>query len=358
MDRRRATLGAAAVGVVAGVVGLGFLAAPAGAGPAPNLPSTTPAALVQSVLTASPPAMSGTVEIDNNLGLPSIPGVPALSANSSQIRVWTDGTNRSRISIPSMTGEQTIVDNGTTVYEWDSAGRKVVEHNLRNAVGSAKSGAAKGMGMSNDSVDPATAARELVSAVQESSTVSVDGTDLVAGRPAYDLVLTPKPSERTLLREVKIAVDSQTRMPLRLTVLANNTDTPALQVGFSSVDFGKQDPSLFTFSVPAGATVTNGDTTDERSADMAGSVKPKLVGTGWDTVIVADLSKQLDSAKGSSSMDPMSLLSKFGTPVHGTWGSGWVVSTDVGNALITSDGRVAAGFVPQQVLTQALGSGK
>jgi hypothetical protein len=146
-------------------------------------------------------------------------------------------------------------------------------------------------------------------------------------------------------------------MPLRLTVLANNTDTPALQIGFSSVDFGKQDPSLFHFTVPAGATVTNGDKTDEQSAEMAGNITPKLVGTGWDTVIVADLSKELDSAKGSST-DPLSLLSKFGKAVHGTWGSGWVVSTDVGNALITSDGRVAAGFVPQQVLTEALGSGK
>jgi outer membrane lipoprotein-sorting protein len=347
MDRRRATLGAAAVGVVAGVVGLGFLAAPAGAGPAPNLPSTTPAALVQSVLTASPPAMAGTVEIDNNLGLPSVPGLPQLSSGSSQIRVWTDGTDRSRISIPSTTGEQTVVDDGTTIYEWNSADRSVVEHNLSND---------KGKSVPNQSVDPATAARELVAAVQQSSTVSVDGTDLVANRPAYDLVLTPKPSERTLLREVKIAVDSQTRIPLRLTVLADNTDTPALQIGFSSVDMGRQDASLFHFTVPEGATVTKGDRTDQHSAEMAGQITPKLVGTGWDTVVSADLSKALDSQ--GSGTDPMKLVRTFGTPVHGTWGSGWVISTDVGNALITSDGRVAAGFVPQQVLTQALGSGK
>jgi hypothetical protein len=44
--------------------------------------------------------------------------------------------------------------------------------------------------------------------------------------------------------------------------------------------------------------------------------------------------------------------------VHGTWGSGYVIGTNVGNALLTSDGRVAIGFVPQQVLIQALGGGK
>jgi hypothetical protein len=31
----------------------------------------------------------------------------------------------------------------------------------------------------------------------------VDGTAEVAGRPAYDLVLTPAAAERTLLREVR-----------------------------------------------------------------------------------------------------------------------------------------------------------
>jgi outer membrane lipoprotein-sorting protein len=356
MDRRRATLGAAAVGVVAGVVGLGFLAAPAGAGPAPNLPSTTPAALVQSVLTASPPAMSGTVQVDNNLGLPSIPGLPDLASGSGQIRVWTDGADHSRISIPSSGGEQTVVDDGSTVYEWDSADRSVTEHKV-GAEG-AKPAGPSGRHMSSESVDPATAAKELVSAVQQSSTVTVDGTDLVANRPAYDLVLTPKPSERTLLREVRIAVDSQTRMPLQLTVLADNTDTPALQIGFSSVDFGKQDASLFHFSVPAGATVVDGDKQAQRSMPpQAGSITPKLVGSGWDTVVTADVS-QLLGTKQDSAVDPMKLVRTFGTPVHGSWGSGYVISIDVGTALITNDGRVAAGFVPQQVLISALGSGK
>ena len=51
MIRRKATVGVAAIGVVAGAVALGFVAAPAGAGQSPTLPPTTPAALVQSVLT-------------------------------------------------------------------------------------------------------------------------------------------------------------------------------------------------------------------------------------------------------------------------------------------------------------------
>ncbi|HEX5401982.1 MAG TPA: outer membrane lipoprotein carrier protein LolA [Pseudonocardiaceae bacterium] len=348
MDRRKATLGAAVAGVLAGAVALGFVAAPAGAGQSPTLPKTTPDALVQSVLTASAPAMAGTVEIVNNLGLPSVPGLPTQVADgTSQIRVWTDGKDRSRISIPSADSEQTIVDSGSTIYEWDSTDRTVTEHSLKNDAEHAKTKA------DQQDLDPATAAKDLVSAVKATSTVSVDGTDTVADRPAYELVLAPKPGERTLLREVRIAVDAQTHIPLRLTVLADNTNTPAVQIGFTSIDMGAQDPSLFQFTVPKGATVVNGDGKDQHSTDRATATDPKLVGSGWDTVVVA----KVPNNSGKANADQMlGLVKRFATPVHGSWGSGWVIGTNVGNALLTSDGRVAVGFVPQQVLFQALSS--
>ena len=382
MNRRKATLGAAIVGVVAGAVGLGFLASPAGAGQSPTLPATTPDALVQSVLTASPPAMAGTVQIVNNLGLPSIPGLPDQAANgTSQIRVWTDGVDHSRLSIPSMNSDETVIDDGTTIYDWDSATHTVTEHHINTGT---KDAAKPDMGItggSNSALDPATAARALVSAVKQTSTVSVDGTDMVAGRAAYDLVLTPKANQRTLLRQIRIAVDAQTHMPLQLMVLANNTDTPAVQVGFSSLTIGAQDPSLFTFTPPAGSTVVNGDKNDQKSTNLANEAAPKIVGNGWETVVVAHLPASLTAPGSSSDNTPdqsgqngqnglfgsgsasksgsggsaLGLLREFGKPVSGSWGSGWVISTDVGNALITSDGRVAAGFVPQQLLISALG---
>lgn len=352
MDRRKATVGVAAIGVVAGVVALGIIAAPAGAGQSPTLPSATPEALVASVVTSSVPAMAGTVEIDNNLGVPSIPGInlPAqLTAATSDIRVWTDGTDKVRIAIPGADSEQTIVDDGTTLYAWSSINRTVEEHTLASAHRSTPAAS-----MTQEGIDPATAAKELIAAVRQTSTVSVDGTDLVANRPAYDLVLTPRPSERTLLREVRIAIDAQTHIPLRLTVLADNTDTPALQIGFTSLSLGQQDPSLFHFTAPQGATVVNDDALGGRSMATADSASPKLVGHGWDTVVVA----QLPPEKSATGPVPTNLLRQLGKPVSGPWGSGTLISTAVADAVITSDGRVAVGFVPEQVLTQALESSK
>jgi outer membrane lipoprotein-sorting protein len=369
MNRRKATLGAAAVGVVAGAVGLGMLAAPAGAGQAPSLPAISPQALVQSVLTAKPTAMGGTVEVDNNLGLPAIPGLPSQLGNgTSQVRVWSDGAGHSRISLPNNASEQTYVDDGTTLYEWNSATKTVNEYPVgqhQHQLSPTDSGRV---------FDPATVAQKLVSTMQTTSTVEVGGTDTVADRPAYDLVLTPKPQEKTLLRQVQIAIDAQTRLPLRVSVLANGSSTPAIQVGFSSIDVGAQDPSLFHFTPPAGSTVTHGDSTGKQMDTATNRTSPTVVGSGWDTVLVAKLPAGMSSSIGSSSgtgssgtgivgsgsrsSDPMSLVTQFGTPVSGAWGHGWVISTNIANALITSDGRVAVGFVPQQVLIQALGSAK
>lgn len=356
MDRRRATLGAAGVGVLAGAVALALVAAPAGAGQSPTLPKTTPDALVQSILTAKMPAMSGTVQIDNSLGLPDLPGLPQLVQSGSQVRVWTDGAKGARISIPSTASEQTIVEDGTTLYEWDSADHTVVEHSLNKGDMHATGQQHSATKAEPQDLDPATAAKDVVAALEKTSNVAVDGTNMVANRPAYDLVLTPKAGEHTLLREVQIAIDSQTRMPLQVTVLGENTGTPALQIGFTSLDIGPQDPSLFHFTVPAGAKVTNGDKQESRTATIAGMVEPKVIGDGWDTIVVAQLPTTTSGPQGQgSTAGILDMVRNIGTPVHGTWGSGWVISTNVGNAVLTSDGRIAAGFVPQQLLFQALG---
>jgi hypothetical protein len=58
--------------------------------------------------------------------------------------------------------------------------------------------------------------------------------------------------------------------------------------------------------------------------------------------------------QGKQPFDPKALLSQFGKAASGTWGSGYVITTKAGTAVITDDGRFAAGAVPEQVLFEAL----
>ncbi|MDN5932342.1 MAG: outer-membrane lipoprotein carrier protein LolA [Pseudonocardia sp.] len=322
----------AAAGIaVAGVVGLGLLAVPAGAGAAPDLPPVTPEALVASVLAADPDAFAGTVELDNSLGLPPLPEVPQAGDGTSTARIWSDGDRGGRVQLPTDSGEKTLVSDGTTVWAYDSEGRTVTERTHPAGHDAAVP------------ADPTAAATEAIAVLQTSSVVTVDGTAEVAGRPAYELVLTPAPDERTLLRAVRIAVDAEQRIPLRMTVLATGSSDPVLQVGFTELAFGPQDPALFTFTAPPGTTVEEPPAERPEGVGPPEGVTPSVVGEGWDTVLLA-------TVPTDSGME----LRTLGTPVSGAWGSGTLISTAVATAILTDDGRVAAGAVPEQVLTEAL----
>ncbi|MGH3436906.1 MAG: LolA family protein [Sciscionella sp.] len=363
MDSKKVTLGVAGAGVLAGVVGLAVLAAPAGAGPAPALPTVSPQALVQSVMTAKPAALNGTVELDNELGLPALPGMSELANGKTDMQVATDGKSKGKLSLPQNNTEQeTVVDNGKTIWVYDSAKRSATRYSVPTE-GTAKHEFAKHKGAK---ANPATIAKQTISAMRKTSTVTIDGTTTVAGRDAYQLVLTPKPTEKTLLRQVRVSIDSQTRMPLRLDVYGNGSANPVLAIGFTSLNLGPQDPASFTFTPPAGVKVIDGNakvksapSTQRMNAGL-GALDINAIGHGWDTVVVGKVpAGMLSGTAGRSAQggtDPMQLLSRFGKHVSGTWGEGWIVHTKVANVLITSDGRVAAGFVPQQVLTHEIGT--
>ena len=353
MNSKRTALSVAVVGTAAGVAGLVLLASPAGAGEAPPaLPPISADQLVESVLSTDVPALGGAVELENNLGLP-IPALPASMGGGDQIRVYTDGNGRARISLPTRSGETTVVNDGKTVWVWDSQDKTVekLPHSADRGEHTPLQGKV---------ADPATAARDLVNAMQADSTVDVDGTARVAGRPVYQLVLEPKPTERTLLREVRVSVDSETRVPLQLEVLANGQADPALKVGFTEFADGPQDPSLFTFTPPEGAKVTEHKEHERLGGESPDELFSQLdldtVGRGWDTVLTGKLPDEALSTPGPNGQgNAADLLRRFGKEVHGDFGTGWVLSAKVGTALITEDGRVAIGAVPQQVLTEALG---
>ncbi|ONI77138.1 hypothetical protein ALI144C_34185 [Actinosynnema sp. ALI-1.44] len=371
MNTKKAVLAVAGTGVLAGVVGLGVLAIPAGADePPPVLPQISADQLVDSVANAKIPALAGKVSASENLGLPIklLDGIGSAS-------VWSDGQNRFRATLPGKSSEKTFVEDGGTLWTWDSQKNTVTK--FAHGDKAVEPGKLAGK-------DPATIGKEALTWVRQYSDVKVDGTARVAKRPAYELVVTPKPTERTLLREIRVAVDSETRLPLRLQVLANGQSDPALKLEFTELNVGPQDAKLFQFTPPQGATVkeaTKGDHQPKDPAearkgfqDMISGLNLKTVGDGWDTTLVAKLPGDLNSLAGKAQehangqggfgggrgkdFDVTSLLKSFGKEVSGPWGTGYVFSTKVATALVTTDGRVAVGAVPEQVLTEAIGQVK
>lgn len=365
MKPKTKALAAAVTGGALGIAGLTALAMPADAGERPELPAISAEELATSAVSAELPDFAGTIAVDNQLGLPKIPGADITGIENA--RVWHED-DKARVSMRKGSAEQTVVRDGERTWIYDS-GKNVVTRYDGHKPGERTKEHGKEFGKDGAPADPAELATGVLKRLEEYSTVSVDGTARVAERPAYELVLTPKPPERTLLREVRVAIDSETRIPLRFQVFANGTPDAVLSAGFTEFTVGDQDDELFNFVPPKGAEVVDGAKEarkHQKSAREQGGEKAakefgqdlNVVGEGWDTVVTGTVpAEALEGGSGEfGSTDPRALLEQVGKRVSGEFGKGYVITTGAGTALLTDDGRFAAGAVPQQVLIEALDS--
>lgn len=281
--------------VVAGVVAVGFAAPPlvAAAGSA-DLPEVTAEELVADLLKAEPTALQGTVVHTARLGLPELPVTEidgadpiALLGGSSTIRVWTDGVDRSRLALLGSMSEYSVVRDGPEAWTYSSSDDEVVHVTLD------EEGRARYDALADDLADgtleppvagdlptPQEGADLLLGALREDSHVSVDAPTRVAGRDAYQLVVTPQDTG-TLVARVVLAVDARTSVPLRYQVWSTQDPAaPALEVGFTDVIFTTPDDAVLEFSAPAGADVREVVVPTPRSDDARFEGGAALEGQG------------------------------------------------------------------------------
>jgi outer membrane lipoprotein-sorting protein len=345
-------------GATVAVIATGALVGTSSVTADPGLEPLTAAELLVAVQGSETSALSGTVEMTTDLGLPALPagmggtstGPTSLLSGTNTVRVWADGPERSRVSVIGDAEEYTVVRNGDVVWTWSSADSTATAYTLEDAE-RAKADPSLTMDLPQT---PQEAADLVLSSLDPTTEVSVAGVASVAGRPVYELILTPRQGDTRVAR-VAMAIDAETKVPLRVQVFSTQMNDPAIDVGFTSVDFSRPDADVFAFAPPPGATVTENDgekpTVGERPETMS---EPTVVGTGWSQVIVAALPQDATAAAAEgASADIAGVISAL--PVtSGDWGSGRVVDGTLVSAIITDDGRVAIGAVDPAALGAAL----
>lgn len=342
--------------VAAGVVVLGGAGLATTAQAAPELPARTPEQLLVDLQTPTTTTFSGTVHTTADLGLPSLPtgsgadtsDLVGLADGSNTLRVWSDGTDRSRVSLIGDNTETSVIRNGADVWTYRSEDRSATHTTLSDADHQRPSAAP---------TTPVEAADELLQAVEPSTTVTTTRTSRVAGRDAYELILTPKATEKTLVASATIAIDAETHLPLRVTVTAIGASDPAVEVAFSSIDYAEPDPAVFTFVAPSGTEATENAAPDKASGHASPAptaptaspepAEPTVVGDGWDTVVVGKVDKLPTDEQSAQFLDTL-------PQVSGSWGSGRALEGTLFSAVLTDDGRVAVGAVPVDQLYAAL----
>jgi outer membrane lipoprotein-sorting protein len=322
----------------------------------PSLPAKTAGQLLVDLQGASVDGLSGTVVQDSDLGLPQLPQVgsgssslTSLLTGSHTLRVWYAGDEKQRVALLGSLGETDVVRNGTNAWVWSSESNSATHF----TVPAGKAGKDEADGLPAG-VTPQQAADMALKALDPTTKVSTSSTTSVAGRSAYELVLAPKDT-RALVGQLRLAVDSQTSMPLRVQVFGKNSGNgPAFSVGFSSVSFDVPSAAQFTFNPPPGAKVTEG-TLPVHQRPSAGDAQRardavKTVGSGWTTVAVLPAPTTSDTDRSSGSLGPF--LEQL-PRVSGSWGSGRLMTSTLVSALVTDDGRLIVGMVPPDLLYAA-----
>ena len=367
-------------GAAAAVFVAGAALAPMGAVADSPLPARTAQELLIALQQPTTQTVSGTVAVRTDLGLPELPmgmmpssGPLALLDGDSIVRVWSDGPERSRVALVERSAETTVVRNGDEAWVWSSARASADRYQLPEGGGRGDADPAAGLPAADLPSTPQEAAEMALEAIDPSTQVTTSGAATAAGRDAYELVLTPQ-DPTTRVARVVIAVDAETNVPLRVRVFSTTIDAPAVDVGFTSVDYSAPDPQLFEFVPPPGATITDHqlpELTDAQRAELkqearAGAdQRPEVVGSGWSTVLVADLPPDAladlaeagQGGRRGQDTDPaasaLALLEAL-PQASGAWGSGRVLEGTLFSAIVTDDGRIALGAVGAERLADAL----
>lgn len=380
---RRGTVRAIAPVSVVAIVATGAALAPQFAAAAPSLPPISAQNLLVKVAQSKVDTYSGTVALTTNLGLPALPDLGSranplsLLSGTHTLQVAADGPQKQRIALLDTLSEYDLVHNGTQLWLYDSSQNSVEHGTVSDKAGAAdgKPDAqqrAKAEELAKTPLTPQQAAQRLLDALSPSTNIAVDGTQSVAGRSAYTLVLTPRQSG-SLIGKIEIAVDYRNGAPLRVAVYPAGSGSAAFEVAFTSVSFSAPGDAQFDFTPPKGATVQELSRDQaKQGADMGGlsgaNLKPQVLGKDWLTVVelhgvdLNALAKAANSgeshgrggnATGLFNGDLSSYLNALlgaGKPVSGAFGSGKLYTTNFLSMLVTNDGRLFVGSVTPSVL--------
>ncbi|MEC5192544.1 MULTISPECIES: LolA family protein [unclassified Arthrobacter] len=370
---------AIAAGILSGSV-------PANAGD--PLPEKTPQQVLLMIAQHGEKSLSGTLEQSSAIGLPDLPkpGSGAGSPDTAWLelltgphtaRVYLDGPSNARVQVMDPMAERDAVRNGNDLWFYNSKDNTAAHAQLP---ADAASRHAAGPGAA---ATPEDLAGRLLATMDATTEVSVGPDVQVAGRAAYNLVLTPK-SQVTLVDSIAIAVDGDTGLPLGVELKARGQAEPAFSVAFTSLALEAPDSAIFNFTPPAGATVKeiplpahkSGVATAPPDAAKPDTAKrPTVSGTGWESVLEfpagsVALPARNQAQNGTPDSGMANPLRSGTSPAAGSGAAalfeqaavavpgGRLVSTSLVNVLILDDGRILAGSVPLERLQAAAVSGK
>ena len=282
----------------------------------------------------------------------------AFVAGTDTIRVFASEEGfRAQILDPM--SQRDIIVSKTEVWAYDASTQKAYTRAIEADVSKEDFEAELGQ-LEIDLSDPRAVAEYVLEQAGPDTALLMGDNHRIANRTAYALVVEPR-SDHSLVASVSISVDSETGMPLGVSVYSTEQAEPAAVVAFTSISFEVPEASLFSFTPPPGTTVETVELPESLEAaladlesgalteaeaearaeqlrqEFAGDAEVVVLGERWETVV--SLSALPDFAP--TEMLTNELFQGLLVTVPG----GQVFSTPLMNILITDSGAVFAGAV-------------
>lgn len=371
------------IGAIA-VIGLAAVLPPllASASNPPTLPPLSVSAILAKAANSKVSTYTGDLVLTDALGLPAglttdISSSDSPSGGQTSLlsallngpttgTIFVNGPHQQRLEVvdpDGQSGEYDIIHNGSTLWIYDSATMTVAEGSLsrgsKNTSANSMSGRAQPV---RQLLTPATVARWL-SRLSPSTKITSASNALVAGQAAYQVSFSPR-SAASLISRVTLSVDASNGFPLRASIYARGARSPAVSLGFTSIDFAPPAADNFNFTPPPGATVKelfskarSSPAVSSGSGRVAGVSTPArghLIGSGWDVAV--EFPNGLDYLEKSASVAKLYKTLEPSLPTVSTSaGSARLLHTTLLNVLILPSGEILAGPVSPAALAADVG---
>jgi outer membrane lipoprotein-sorting protein len=249
-----------AVAVMAVALGGTAIAVAAGGGSGATPPPKPLAQAIHDALAA--PASAGVtakVRFINRL----FPSGSLLGGNASALmsgatgRLWLTNDGRGRLELQSDAGDVQVVWNKTKVTAYDASSNTVYSFDLPAATTDSSP-------PDNGATPSLTQIGDFLSKLGQHADVSAAQPADIAGRPAYNVKISPK-HDGGLLGYAELAWDAEQGVPLRVAVYAQGSSKPVLELAATDISYGSVPSSAVDVAPPAGA----------KTVDLSGVTKPE-----------------------------------------------------------------------------------
>ncbi len=255
--------------VLAVGIGATALAVALGTGPVP--PPKPLAQAVHDALAAPPvDGVSARIQLTDHLlegaSLASQSGAGGGPATSPLLtgasgRLWISGDGRVRLELQAEHGDTQIFYDGHTISLYDAASNSLYRYTPppqdsgEGNAGESSSGTGTQAPSDQHQIPTVAAIQEAIVHIMRHANLSGATPTDVAGQPAYAVRISPS-RNGGLVGGAELAWDADHGVPLRLAVYSTQSSSPVLELTATEISYGAVPSSVFAFTPPADAKVT------------------------------------------------------------------------------------------------------